>query len=326
MVTKQMPNESSQEGMKMKKLMMAMMLMPLMALADTETVKGVTWAYKIIDGKAQVGMGSSSSRAISTYTYGAITIPSTLGRCPVTSIGDYAFYGCSGLTSVTIPEGVTSIGDSAFSGCTGLTSVIIPSSVTRIERDAFKDTKMFAAAEDGLVIFDNCLVGIKGACPLEVTIPSNVRVVIDEFFDGFDFYSEFGKIEKTRANLVGKTFRLLIGSRYYETCIGLDTVEQEIFREATGAPSEVVYAGTEGYAWRRFSWGVLLSDFGTGMPDSQNWAVDEDGNDYYDSHTGTWSRYWGCWYVGGMISNVTAVSLCGLATKWNVFITGSMFP
>ena len=41
----------------------------------------------------------------------------------VTSIGAWAFYGCSGLTSVTIPSSVTSIGVGAFCGCTGLTSV-----------------------------------------------------------------------------------------------------------------------------------------------------------------------------------------------------------
>ncbi len=45
----------------------------------------------------------------------------------VTSIGDYAFYGCTGLTGVTIPGSVTSIGDYAFYGCTGLTGMAIPS-------------------------------------------------------------------------------------------------------------------------------------------------------------------------------------------------------
>ena len=48
----------------------------------------------------------------------------------VTSIGDHAFDGCTGLTSITIPSSVTSIGSSAFSYCPGLTSVTIPSSVT----------------------------------------------------------------------------------------------------------------------------------------------------------------------------------------------------
>ena len=41
----------------------------------------------------------------------------------VTSIGEYAFWKCSSLTSIEIPESVTSIGESAFTGCTGLESI-----------------------------------------------------------------------------------------------------------------------------------------------------------------------------------------------------------
>ena len=52
-------------------------------------------------------------------------------------IGDYAFFGCSGLTSLTLPSGVTEIGDYAFSGCSGLTSLTLPSGVTKIGGYAF---------------------------------------------------------------------------------------------------------------------------------------------------------------------------------------------
>ena len=64
----------------------------------------------------------------------SLTIPSG-----VTSISDLAFEGCSGLTSLTIPSGVTSIGGCAFEGCSGLTSLTIPSGVTVIGYGAFRD-------------------------------------------------------------------------------------------------------------------------------------------------------------------------------------------
>ena len=80
---------------------------------------------------------SSSNYAELTST----TIPTTITyegtTYNVTSIGIGAFYGCTGLTSVTIPNSVTSIESCAFLGCTGITSIIIPNSVTSIGSGAF---------------------------------------------------------------------------------------------------------------------------------------------------------------------------------------------
>ena len=69
--------------------------------------------------------------------YGCSGLISVTMGIGVTSIGDYSFYGCSKLTSITIPNSVTSIGNCAFRDCSGLTSVTIPNSVTSIGERAF---------------------------------------------------------------------------------------------------------------------------------------------------------------------------------------------
>ena len=70
---------------------------------------------------------------------GSVTIPATYNGLPVTSIGSSAFYNCSTLTEITIPEGVTSIGLNAFAYCSGLTEITIPEGVTSIGSQAFRD-------------------------------------------------------------------------------------------------------------------------------------------------------------------------------------------
>ena len=84
-------------------------------------------------------------------------------------LGDYVFYGCSGLTSLTLPSGVTSIGDYAFQDCSGLTSLTLPSGVTSIGICAFYDCS-------GLT---------------SLTIPSSVTSIGDKAFYGCSELTSF---------------------------------------------------------------------------------------------------------------------------------------
>ena len=127
---------------------------------------------------------------------GDVSIPSSIDGKIVTGIGAYAFAGCSGLTSVTIPSGVTSIGNSAFTWCSSLTSVTIPSGVTSIGAWALSycgltgvtvpdsvttigDAAFFGCFEladnDGFVIVRNVMYGYRfdQETP-EITIPNSV--------------------------------------------------------------------------------------------------------------------------------------------------------
>ncbi len=94
---------------------------------------------------AEVTSQNSNSYPYWSTTITIANIPSsvTYNSVPysVTSIGDGAFDGCTGLTSVTIPNSITSIGYQTFYGCASLTSVTIPNSVTSIGDHAFDDCK-----------------------------------------------------------------------------------------------------------------------------------------------------------------------------------------
>lgn len=72
---------------------------------------------------------------------GELVIPAEIDGVRVTGIGDFAFDGCSGLTSINLPDSLTSIGEGAFRYCNALVSIIIPDSVKSISMMAFENCK-----------------------------------------------------------------------------------------------------------------------------------------------------------------------------------------
>ena len=110
----------------------------------------------------------------------SITIPNS-----VTSIGQYAFRDCSNLTTATIPNSVTSIGESAFHGCSNLTSVTIPNSITSIGKYAF-----YGCSKQKSITIPNNVTAIgngtfSGCSSLtSVTFGSSVKVIEKDAFSG----------------------------------------------------------------------------------------------------------------------------------------------
>ena len=116
--------------MKKKILLTVMVIMLSLIVFGAISASAASLSYTVSDGKATITDCPTSES-------GSLIIPSTLGGYPVTAIGEYAFFDCDKITSISIPNGVTSIGEKAFHYCKKLASIYIPDSVTYIDSDAF---------------------------------------------------------------------------------------------------------------------------------------------------------------------------------------------
>ena len=104
-------------------------------LSEAKIVEGGDWYYyNNYDYQYH-----TSNDVIGDYAFeGCSGLTSLTLPAGITSIGSYAFKGCSGLTSLTLPDGITEIGTSAFEGCSGLTSLTLPDGITEIGTSAFE--------------------------------------------------------------------------------------------------------------------------------------------------------------------------------------------
>ena len=177
----------------------------------------------------------------------------------MTSIGDGAFQGCTGLASIEIPSSVTSIGDGAFQGCTGLTSIEIPSTLTSIGTRAFSGCPGLESiiVESGNPIYDsrnNCDAIIKTdtnelimGC-MNTVIPNSVTSIGDSAF-----YDCTGLAVIEIPNSVTS-----IGEGAFSSCTNLTTIT---------IPNSVTSIGNRTFSSCRSLTAVVLSNSITSIPD-----------------------------------------------------------
>ncbi len=194
-------------------ILMALMLVcaaPVASLMGVDVPELLAITVEATDGSYtyEITNGEVSITACDTAVSGALVIPAELEGYPVTVIDEYAFYECTGLTSVTIPSSVTKIGnsafygctnlaeciigedvtaieDAAFSGCTSLVSIAIPDSVTSIGVNAFMDCSLLEAVTIGNnveTIGEGAF--LNDAALKEITIPDSVTAIDKNAFNG----------------------------------------------------------------------------------------------------------------------------------------------
>ncbi len=182
-----------------------------------------------------------------------------------TTIDDEAFYGCSSITTISIPASVTSIGSYAFSGCSSLTSINIPDGVTSIEYGTF-----YACSSLPFITIPSTVTSISHyafqSCTslTSITIPSSVTSILE---DAFPNCSSLTSIEVDGNNLNYKDdngvlytkdgTRLMVcpaGTTLTEYNI-LDTtttIDDEAFYDCTNLTSITIPSSVTSIEWRTF--------------------------------------------------------------------------
>ena len=183
----------------MQHSIITILLTVLMSMAGTKTFAydieaknsdGVTIYYVWTNNNSEVAVSYQGASQYQSQRYsGTVVIPETIeyegNTYNVTSIGDFAFYQCNGLASVTIPNSVTSIGNGAFSNCSGMTSITIPEGVSSIGSSAFSGCSGLTSITIPEGLTEICSGTFSGCNGLTtVDIPNSVVSIGSNAFDG----------------------------------------------------------------------------------------------------------------------------------------------
>lgn len=190
--------------MKKRVVSLLMALMLLMSLLPTGAMAaGGDWTYvpgaegepgtlTSADGSIVLNVtANGTDLTITGYQNigsGAVDLTGTItdagdGSYTVTAIGDYAFYNCTGLQSIHIPESVTFIGASAFRLCKSITSIVIPSGITTLNKDLFSgcDSLSLIVLPEGLTEIQSSAIGSCSGLR-ELTLPASVTTIAPSAF------------------------------------------------------------------------------------------------------------------------------------------------
>ena len=163
------------------------------------------------------------------------------------TIGDYAFYNCGTLNSVTLSEGVTSIGNSAFRGCCALTSIAIPESVTSIGYNAFYDCSGLTSIvipKNVTSIGAQAFYGCRSLT--SISIPDNVTSIGNYAFYGCSGLEtivvnpgnpKYDSRDNCNAIIETSTNKLLVGCKKSIIPEGVKTIGDVAFRGCSGLTS-----------------------------------------------------------------------------------------
>ncbi len=241
----------------MKKLLLTFVVMlPMVARAQPNTVTVDGICYELWSNEAAVYNNSEYGRGTASYT-GNVVIPPTVttgGKTyNVTTIGSGAFFGSS-ISSVSIPSSVTDIGNSAFGNCTNLTSITIPQSVKTIGAWACRGSSHLSTIniegsfscpppDDIFSLFDyDCPVTTINVPDLETWLNIEWHTGLQDVHPSYHLYIKGVEVK----DLVIPAGTKSIGRSAFQGCVGLtsvtipesvETIGMGAFQYCDGLPS-----------------------------------------------------------------------------------------
>ena len=174
--------------------------------------KELTIGEEVISIDENVFQGCSGLKAIMVDSKNTIYDSRDNCNAIIETSTNHLMVGCK---NTIIPNSVTSIGERAFYGCSGLTSITIPNSVTSIGNESFYGTGWYNNQKYGIIYLDNWLIGYKGDQPVgSVNIIEGIRGIAD--------MALFACIDMTSITIPNSV--AFIGKQAFSYCDGLTSI------------------------------------------------------------------------------------------------------